>query len=66
TLTKNESLTIALYDVNGKLVRNFISNEQRTAGAHKETLSIVELTSGNYFLTLSNGEQKMSVKMVKQ
>ncbi|HYV92926.1 MAG TPA: T9SS type A sorting domain-containing protein [Chitinophagales bacterium] len=66
TLTKNESLTIALYDVNGKLVRNFISNEQRTAGAHKEILSIGELTSGNYFLTLSNGSEKMTVKMMKQ
>ena len=66
TLTKNESLTIALYDVNGKLIRNFISNEQRAVGAHKETLNIGELHSGNYFLTISNGEQKMSVKMVKQ
>ncbi|HYV92927.1 MAG TPA: T9SS type A sorting domain-containing protein [Chitinophagales bacterium] len=66
TLEKNESLTIALYDVNGELIRNFISNEQRAAGEHKETLNIGELTSGNYFLTLSNGSQKMSVKMVKQ
>ncbi|HYV92911.1 MAG TPA: T9SS type A sorting domain-containing protein [Chitinophagales bacterium] len=66
TLTKNESLTIALYDVNGKLIRNFISNEQRTSGEHKETLNIGELTSGNYFLTLSNGGEKMSVKIVKQ
>ncbi|HYV92930.1 MAG TPA: T9SS type A sorting domain-containing protein [Chitinophagales bacterium] len=66
TLTKNESLTIALYDVNGKLIRNFISNEQRTAGAHKETLNIGALHSGNYFLTISNGSQKMTVKMVKQ
>ncbi len=66
TLTKNESLTIALFDVNGKLIRNFISNEERTAGEHKETLDIGELSSGNYFLTLSNGSQKMTVKMVKQ
>ncbi|HYV92933.1 MAG TPA: T9SS type A sorting domain-containing protein [Chitinophagales bacterium] len=66
TLTKNESLTIALYDVNGRLIRNFISNEDQAAGAHKETLNIGELTSGNYFLTISNGEQKMSVKIVKQ
>ncbi len=66
TLTKNESLTISLYDVNGKLIRNFIFNEQRAAGTHKETLDIGELTSGNYFLTISNGLQKMLVKMVKQ
>ncbi|HYV95357.1 MAG TPA: T9SS type A sorting domain-containing protein [Chitinophagales bacterium] len=66
TLTKNELLTISLYDVNGKQIRNFISNEQRTAGTHKEMLSIGELTSGNYFLTISNGSQKMTVKMVKQ
>ncbi len=66
TLTKNESLTISLYDVSGRLIRNFISNEERSAGVHKETLNIGELTPGNYFLTISNGSQKMKVKMVKQ
>ncbi|HYV92913.1 MAG TPA: T9SS type A sorting domain-containing protein [Chitinophagales bacterium] len=66
TLTTNESLTIALYDVSGKLIKNFISNEQRTAGEHKEILNIGALSSGNYFLTLSNGLQKMTVKMVQQ
>ncbi|HYV92931.1 MAG TPA: T9SS type A sorting domain-containing protein [Chitinophagales bacterium] len=66
TLTKNESLTMTLYDVNGKLIKNFISSEQRAVGAHKETLNIGELTSGNYFLTISNGTQKMTVKMVNQ
>ncbi|HYV95359.1 MAG TPA: T9SS type A sorting domain-containing protein [Chitinophagales bacterium] len=66
TLTTPESLTISLYDANGKLIRNFISNEQRAAGAHKETLNIGELPSGNYFLTISNGAQKMTVKMVNQ
>ncbi|HYV92928.1 MAG TPA: T9SS type A sorting domain-containing protein [Chitinophagales bacterium] len=66
TLTQNESLTIALYDVNGKLIRNFISNEERASGAHKETLNIGEVAPGNYFLTVSNGSQKMTVKVVKQ
>ncbi len=65
TLTKNESLTIALYDVNGKPIRNFISNEERSAGEHKEILNFGELTAGSYFLTLSNGKHQMSVKMVK-
>jgi len=64
-LTNNESLTIALYDVNGTMVRNFISNEQRAAGAHEETLHMGELAPGTYFLTLSNGAQRMNVKLVK-
>ncbi len=66
TLTKNESLTISLYDLNEKLIRNFISNEPRAAGEHKETLDIGDLTSGSYFLIISNASQKISVKMVKQ
>src|SRR5205085_12645576 len=66
TLTQNETLTLALYDVSGRVVQTFFTNQQRNAGAHKETLSISTLAAGNYFLTLSNGAQKMSVKVLKQ
>ncbi|HYV95513.1 MAG TPA: T9SS type A sorting domain-containing protein [Chitinophagales bacterium] len=67
TLTWDEILSIELYDVGGKLVQSFITNEKRTSGGHKEHLKINEnLPAGNYVLTLSNGSHSVSVKMVKQ
>ncbi len=66
TLTKDESLTLSLYDVNGRLIKNFFIQEKRNAGEHKEELNIGDIAAGNYLLTLSNGEFKVSVKIVKQ
>jgi len=67
TLTKNESITIALLDANGKLVQSFITNGSRTAGDHKEQLNLNEnLSAGNYLLSLNNGIHNISVKLVKQ
>ena len=66
TLTNDEALTLNLNDVNGREVKNFFTQQKRTAGPHKEQLNIGALAAGNYFLTLSNGSQKITVKMVKQ
>jgi hypothetical protein len=49
------------------MVQSFITNERRTEGEHNEQLKFNEnLSAGSYFLTLSNGSQSVSVKMVKQ
>jgi uncharacterized delta-60 repeat protein len=66
TLTSDEFISVSLYDVNGKLIKQFFDSEKRTTGSHKETLSMPELMAGNYFLTISNGSQHQTVKMVKQ
>jgi len=66
TLTKDEVLDLRLYDVNGKLLKNFFTNESRTSGEHHEELNFGNLVAGNYLLTMSNGAQQVSVKIVKQ
>jgi len=66
-LTNEETLSIGLYDVSGKLVQSFFTNEKRNAGEHKEQLKMNEnLPAGSYILMLSNGSRSVSVKMVKQ
>ncbi len=66
TLTKDEELTLSLYDVNGRLIKNFFTQQKRNAGEYKEELNMGNLAAGNYLLTLSNGEYNVSVKLVKQ
>jgi hypothetical protein len=66
TLTSDELISIALYDVNGKMIKQFFDHEKRTTGCHKESLSMPVVMAGNYFLTISNGSQRLTVKMVKQ
>ncbi|HYV92932.1 MAG TPA: T9SS type A sorting domain-containing protein [Chitinophagales bacterium] len=67
TLTKDQTLTITLYDASGKMVQSFITNENRTAGELKEQLKMNEnLAVGNYMLTISNGSRSVSVKVTKQ
>src|SRR6185295_3098629 len=64
-LTKDETLTLCLYDINGILVKTFFANETRRTGQHDEELHFGNLVAANYLLTLSNGKQQLSVKLVK-
>ena len=66
TLLNNEAISITLYELFGKLVRNFISNELRSPGTHREVLNMGNLSSGVYFLTIDNGVGRTTIKLVKQ
>jgi uncharacterized delta-60 repeat protein len=66
-LTKNENITISLNDLSGRLVKNYIMNENENKGEHKTELYFDNnIAAGNYFLTLSDGAGKVSVKIIKQ
>ena len=66
-LLNNEILSIELSDINGKLIKTFISNESRNRGQHKETLNFDEsIKAGNYLLTIKNNSQKISLKIIKE
>lgn len=65
-LTEDEVLSLSLYDVNGREVRNFFTRQKKMAGTHKEQLTMEDIGAGNYFLSLSNGKQQISVKLVKE
>jgi len=49
-----------IYDLTGKLLLQFTVSSQKT------TLDISALSSGIYFLTLSDGEQQVNRKVIKQ
>ena len=66
TLTNNETISIDLYNISGKLMQSFLKSEERNKGVHKETLVFdTSIPSGNYILTLSNGVGSSSVRVVK-
>ena len=66
TLNKEETLSISLFDMQGKLIKAFATNEKQEAGEHKQQLVMpVNLTSGSYLITLSTINGQVSVKVVK-
>ena len=67
TLSENENITINLFDINGKLVQTFITNQNQAKGNYSEQLNFSSsLADGNYFLTIGNGTEKETVKIIKQ
>jgi len=67
TLLQDDKLSIALYDMLGRQVQTFVTNEIRVQGEHKETLHLSPtLSAGNYILNISNGKSNQGVKIVKQ
>ncbi len=67
TLTTNETITINIYDVTGRLVEPVITNQNKTAGSYEELLNLGSLPAGFYILNLSNANsQSLSIKLVKE
>ncbi len=67
TLTNTETLTINLYDVTGRVIRNYMTGEKILSGEHKQQLNFDNLAAGSYILTISNAEGKTeSVKIIRQ
>ncbi len=66
TLLQNEVISIELVDMNGKLVKTFVSAAQRNAGKQRETLEFpANMTSGNYIISLRSNTGKQDVQLVK-
>ena len=67
TLTKRENLSVSLFDLQGKKVQSFISNENRNAGIHKEILKLSKsLPVGQYILSFSNNALQKSIEIYKE
>ncbi len=66
-LLKDETVSITLFDITGKLLQSIISNENMIAGEHRQTLNFESLPAGNYIVALTNSNlQSLSIKIIKQ
>jgi len=61
-LKKGNSVSLAVYDVTGKLVKNINAGELAT-GYHTITLETADLGAGVYFYTLTVGNDQMTKKL---
>lgn len=67
TLTNEECVYIALYNLQGVKVQTFLTGESQNQGEHKEVLNLEEaLPSGEYILSISNIVHSQSIKIVKE
>lgn len=65
TLTKDEQISISLYDPQGRLVRSYITRSDRPAGDHREVLDLSGLASGAYRITLATNDRHIALPIVK-
>jgi uncharacterized delta-60 repeat protein len=65
-LLQEETLSIALSDMNGSIVQGLASNMRRPPGKHKESLRLnSSLPPGYYLLTISSEKGKYSIRIIK-
>ncbi len=62
TLEEPTIVSLDLYDLNGKLMRNFINKKQKLSGVHQVNLANTELPKGVYFLHLETEEGGIAVR----
>lgn len=66
TLVDNERISISLIDSQGKLVAEFVKNENRAKGEHEEILNLPPtLPSGTYFIQIASTKGNISIKAIK-
>lgn len=66
-LNKDEEINITLVDLSGKKVQQFIKNERKSQGYHKESLKLdLQIPDGFYLLNLSTTKRIATVKVYKK
>jgi hypothetical protein len=63
SLDRNESVTIAVYDVAGRRVASLLENAARTAGSGSISLNAANLVSGVYFVKMQTPTRSVSRKV---
>jgi len=67
TLQNQEAISIRLFDVQGKIIKTFIENENQRVGEHQQEIVLPDnLSSGSYLIVISaaNGG-RVTIKVVK-
>ncbi len=63
SLPKASTISLNIYDINGKLVEELIANKYFESGVYSLQFDASKLASGIYLYTLSNGKQQITKKM---
>ncbi len=66
TLRNDETITIHMVDMQGKIVETFIERQIQPAGEHRQSIDLPEaLPSGTYLIAISSPKGKLTVQVVK-
>ena len=66
TLAEAEELTIALQDLQGRVLATYLNGKDMPAGEHTQTVTMPsDLASGNFLLVFSSPKGRMSVQVSK-
>lgn len=66
TLLEQDKISIQLLDINGKLLKTFIQDEQRKQGEQEEIIKLPgSIPSGQYILLLSGTSGRIGVRIIK-
>jgi uncharacterized delta-60 repeat protein len=67
TLNNEETISIELYDVKGRIVQSFVLNQHKKEGSFEEVLIFKDnIPAGYYNLVISNGNGRQSIQVIKQ
>lgn len=66
-LEKDEKISVTLYNMNGTIIKSFVSKQKREAGNHKEIINFNGIAPlGTYFVSLNNGKSSVEIKIILQ
>lgn len=66
-LSRSEKITVALYDLSGKLLKNYVSGEVKPKGKHDLIIAMPNgISAGHYILKISSDAGSNSVKLIKK
>jgi hypothetical protein len=66
SIRKPSTLTITLYEVNGKIINHIISNNKLSEQDYSIPVSVENLKPGVYFVSIVDGEEVSSLRFVKE
>lgn len=66
TLTDNETVTITLFDLQGKEVKKVVTNQPQQAGKHSLPINLEGMATGNYILKIASGKGSQSLQLLRK
>ena len=64
TLTESQSVSLAIYDLNGRMIQPLITNHLQNKGSHEFSFFGNELIAGIYLLELKTSQKIFTQKII--